>query len=624
VTHSTSARERVETSVLDRPIDLTRIDRQVVLWGALLGLALLVRLVGLTSYPLAPAEAQLASDGLALLRGEEISSRGQAQPLPVLAAALALFLFGDGDGVVRMVPLLAGLATLLMLAQLRVWFGPSPALAAGLLLALSPAMTSVSTQLDGGALLLFGALATLATAARAVREPTHGSAFALGVAAAVVLLAHPLGWLVLAALAVWGLRARRSLLLQRLPTLLGSIAGTVLLASTALLSRPGGALGFLEGSIALLVREHLTRPLAGWPLPLVLLGTDELPSVLLALAALVSGVGLRLWSREPVPQPLAAVAGWTGIAVLAALLLGGKGPVLFGLLALPVALLGGIGLQAILETVDWRAARNPWDLAVTGSAATLLLALFSLIGRLLGGPRGHLVAWLAGLMTLTVVALGLAVLTTWLWRQALRPQSVFLTIPVAMLLLLGLRTSLLLNVTTMARPGELLPAGATSPGVRLLAERITRLSGDVTTFQTDVRDPTGGHGLVIALDPALEQPLRWYFREFPNVLVVRLTTGGPREPAPDVVIAPAGVAPELAASYPDIVFREYPLRSTLPTAVAEPDWQAVLAAPLDPRVIRRYLAFLINRQVQDVPSPERFTLGLRADLGERLYGPGAH
>ncbi|MCM8748622.1 glycosyltransferase family 39 protein [Thermomicrobiaceae bacterium CFH 74404] len=623
MTQATPARERAEASVLDRRIDLTRIDREALAWTGLLGLALLVRLVGLTNYPLSPAEAQLASDGLALVRGDALSSTGQAQPLPALAAALALFLFGAGDGVIRLVPLLAGLLTLLLIARLRIWLGPGTALAAGLLMALSPALVATSTRLDGGALLLLAVVATLAAATRFDRQPGAGPTVLLGFSAALLPLAHPLGWLVLAALALWGLWHRGTALFRHAVPLVCGMLGTLLLASTALLSRPGGALGFLEGSLSLLAREHVGAPLEGWPLPLALLVTDELPATLLALAALVGALGLRVRSGEPLRPPLASLAAWTGLVLLAALLLGGKGPALYGLLALPLALLGGVGLHAALAAIDWRLARNPWDLTVTGSATTLLLAVLSLLGRLLGGSGGQAAAWLAGLLVLLLIVLGLAALTAWLWRQAARPETLFLTIPLALLLALGLRSSLLLNMTNTARPGELLTAGATSPGVRLLVERVTRLSRDVTTFQSDVRDPTGGHGLAIAVDPALEQPFRWYFRDFPNVQVVSLAEAGPLEPTPDVIIAPAALEPTLASTYPDAVIRLYPLRSSMPEALANPDWQAILSAPVDPWAVRRYLSYLIDRQVAVPPAPESFALGLRAHLAERLYGPGA-
>lgn len=623
MTQATPARERAKASVLDRRIELTRIDREALLWTGLLGLALLVRLVGLTNYPLSPGEAQLASDGLALLRGDALSSAGQAQPLPVLAAALALFLFGASDGVIRLVPLLAGLLTLVFIARLRSWLGPGTVLAAGLLAALSPALVAASTRLDGGALLLLAIVATLAAAARFNRQPGDGTAVLLGFSAALLPLAHPLGWLVLIALALWGLWRRGPALLRHALPLLGGMLGTLLLTSTALLSRPGGALGFLEGSLSILAREHLGAPFDAWSLPLALLATDELPATLLALAALAGALGLRIRSGEPLPQPFASLAAWTGLALLAALVLGGKGPALYGLLALSLALLGGVGLHAALAAIDWRIARNPWDLAVTGSATTLLLALLSLLGRLLGGPGGQASTWLAGLLVLLLIILGLAALTAWLWRQAVRPETLFLTIPLALLLALGLRSSLLLNMTNTARPGELLTAGATSPGARLLVERITRLSRDVTTFQADVRDPTGGHGLVIAIEPALEQPFRWYFRDFPNVQIASLTEAGPLEPAPDVIIAPAALEPTLASTYPNAIFRLYPLRSSVPEALANPDWQTVLSAPVDPWAVRRYLSYLIDRQVAVPPAPESFTLGLRADLAERLYGPEA-
>lgn len=622
MTQATPARERAEPTVLDRRVDLTWIDREALLWTGLLGLALLVRLVGLTNYPLSPGEAQLASDGLALVRGDALSGAGQAQPLPALAAALALFLFGAGDGVIRLVPLLAGLLTLVFIARLRPWLGPGTALAAGLLVGLSPALAAASTRLDGGALLLLAVVATLAAAARFERQPGAGPAVLLGVLAALLPLAHPLGWLVLASLALWGLWHNGPALLRHALPLLGGMLGTLLLTSTALLSRPGGALGFLEGSLSILAREHLGAPLEGWPLPLALLATGELPATLLALAALAGALGLRIRSGESLPRPMASLAAWTGLALLAALLLGGKGPALYGLLALPLALLGGVGLHATLAAIDWRLARNPWDLAVTGSGVALLLALLSLLGRLLGGPGGQVAAWLVGLLVLLLIVLGLAALTAWLWRQAARPETLFLTIPLAVLLALGLRSSLLLNMTNTARPGELLTAGATSPGVRLLVERITRLSRDVTTFQADVRDPTGGHGLVIAIDPGLEQPFHWYFRDFPNVRVVSLAEAGPLEPAPDVIIAPASMEPTLASTYPDAVFRLYQLRSGMPETLAHPDWQAILSAPIDPWAVKRYLTYLIDRQVAVPPAPESFALGLRADLAERLYGPG--
>lgn len=617
------ARSRVESTVLDHRLDLTRLDRTVLLWGGVVGLALLTRLVGLTNRPLSSSEAALASDGLALVTGGALSAVGQAQPLPVLASALAQFLLGPSDGAVRLVPLVAGLLTLGLVARTASRASAGIGLATALLVALSPTFTASATQLDGGALLLATAVATLAAATRYEEQPGGHRAALLGVAFACLPLAHPLGWLVAGALALWGAGRWGQLALRQILPLAGAALATVLLASTALLSRPGGTFAFLDTSLSALVTDYLGHPLRDWPLVPALLVTDEFPATIFALTALAVTVRWRTPGRATSPDLLRHAATWTGVALLLAITLGGKGTALYATVALPLSVLGGIGLRAVAAAIDRRAMRDPWDLGAAGAATALLLATLSLTGRLLGGPNGQAVAWLAGLLGLLAVALALGALTHWLWRRASRPQTLLLALPIVLLLALGLRTSLLLHATNTDRPGELLVAGTTSPGVRLLVDRITRLSGDVTTFQADVRDPTGGHGLTILLDEAVAQPFQWYFRAFPNLAVSALGDAVTPAPAPDVVIAPAELQPALAARYPDMVFRVYPLRAGMPEALARPDWGEILTAPVDPWTIDRFLDYLIDRQVTDPPAPELFVLGLRPDLAERLYGPAS-
>jgi hypothetical protein len=59
----------VQPSALDWHVDLTRISGENLAWVAVLLVAVLVRVIGLTSWPLSAGEAGISSDALALVLG---------------------------------------------------------------------------------------------------------------------------------------------------------------------------------------------------------------------------------------------------------------------------------------------------------------------------------------------------------------------------------------------------------------------------------------------------------------------------------------------------------------------------------------------------------------------------
>ena len=108
-------------------------------WVALVGIltvAVLLRVVDLGVRPLQPEEADLALRSWLLSRGEQAALGGN--PLLVNANAALVFMLGSDDGVLRLLPALAGLAMVWLAWALWPWLGRTGALVAALLLAISP------------------------------------------------------------------------------------------------------------------------------------------------------------------------------------------------------------------------------------------------------------------------------------------------------------------------------------------------------------------------------------------------------------------------------------------------------------------------------------------------------
>ncbi|MBO9386308.1 MAG: hypothetical protein J7453_07710, partial [Thermomicrobium sp.] len=520
-------------------------------------------------------------------------------------AALSFFLFGPGDGAARLISLLAGFASVALAIRLGQRIDPLLGWASGILLALSPTFVVASTRLDGAMLLV--SLALAAACLFLGPAPARPSAVVVGLLLGTAPLAHPLGWILTLGgtaivLARWSRRGRN------LVSLVVGALLTITLTSTFLFTRPDGLARFLVTSWQTLVTEFLGQPFAAWSRPLVLLATEEFPIFVLAL----SGAILSIRRRAARGLPVVAFLG-VGSAILF-----GNGRASALALAVTSALfLAGYGLCQLLRAIPWSTLRRSWDSAVLGMSALALLLGLSLIGRLLSGPQGDAFAWLAGVVSLLL----LLFVTLWsiqqLWRRAVAPRRTLLVLPLLALSFLASRDAMLANATTSYRPGTVLHGEDSAPGLRTTVDRLRRASMDLTMFQFDPRDPTGGHGLVIVLHDSVSQPFAWYLRDFPSLRIVS-TSDLPRALADaQVIVIPPEMHAGIAAARPELVWQPVPAQLAVPAVLRSPPWGRLVTGIVDPRDWREYITFLLYRRIAVPNLPQTVLVGLVPEVATR-------
>lgn len=133
------------------------------LFVLVLVLAGVLRLLNLDAIPLAPSEASNAYSAWQLWQPEAIIQTSASSSAYVSLTALLMPVLGADDVIARLIPALAGMGLVLVPWLMRRWLGSIGALAAGLLLAVSPTLGVVSRTADGTMLaLLAGGLLLVA------------------------------------------------------------------------------------------------------------------------------------------------------------------------------------------------------------------------------------------------------------------------------------------------------------------------------------------------------------------------------------------------------------------------------------------------------------------------------
>jgi 4-amino-4-deoxy-L-arabinose transferase-like glycosyltransferase len=602
---SVPASSAPDRSLLDREIPLGAVMLRLAPWLAVLILTALPRLYGLRSYPLAPQEARLAWDASRLVTGGDLTTAGWTQPLPTASAALAFFLFGPGDGAARLASLLAGFASVALAIRLGQRIDPLLGWASGILLALSPTFVVASTRLDGTMVLISLALVLASVLLRPT--PARSSAFVLGLLLGTAPLAHPLGWIVLLGgtalvLARWSPRGRN------LASLAVGALLIIALTSTFLFTRPDGFARFLVTSWQTLVTEFLGQPFAAWSRPLVLLATEEFPILALALGGTILSI------RRRTARGLVIVAS---LGIASTVLFGNGRTSALALMVSATIFLAGYGLCQLLRAVPWSTLRRSWESAVLGMSALALLLGLSLIGRLLSGPQGDAFAWLAGIVSLVLLLLVTLWMIQQLWRRAVAPRRLPLILPLLALSILASRDAMLANATTTYRPGTVLHGEDSAPGLRTTVDRLRRVSMDLTMFQFDPRDPTGGHGLVIVLHDSVSQPFAWYLRDFPSLRIV--STSGLPVALPDaqVIVIPPELHAGIAAARPELVWQPVPAQLAVPAVLRSPPWGRLVTGIVDPRDWREFVSFLLYRRIAVPNLPQTVLVGLVPEVATR-------
>ncbi len=512
-------------------------------------LAAVLRLYRLGLRPLNEAEATQALAAYRFVRGAIEAAPGGTIPALFTGNVAGFTLLGAGDAVARWLPALAGLVLVLLPYFLRHRLGRGGALAASLLLALSPSAVFFSRSLDGailvaasGLALAVGLIQYLDTRRPAWLYLAAGAlgfglcagpaifgllliflAFGLLLFVAEKLLDRETGWSSLR-VGWWALRAEPG---DEggpgLPTKLAAVlGGTFGLVAMTFALHPAGV-GLAADTVAAWAQGFLPET-GGAPAvyPLLLLLRYEPLLLLLGLVAM----GRRAWAArrgQPEPQqagsafPHAAfLAFWALAATLLAVVAGHN--VLLGVV--PLALLAG---QSVERAWQWLDRRARWPEVGLVAAAALVLVVFlylqvatygladntttiSFLGLTLYASSTYLI--LAGLALSLIVGLGIV---AWAWRG---PGVVLGGAWLALLLVLGLygvRQMWGANVARAADPRELLVAQTTSPQVRTLVAELEQLS---------VNESGAFHTLPVTVEAATGPVIAWYLREFEQQVVV--------------------------------------------------------------------------------------------------------
>lgn len=498
-------------------------------------LAAILRLANLDAVPLSPGEAE---EALSVWRYWQPDNGGPSfaySPAYFTLTSLLMLAFGDGDAVMRLVPTLFGVALVLLPWLWRRHLGVTGALAAGLLLAVSPVATITARTAGGTAIALAAVLLLLIAWTRYLDEGRRGwlvaafAALALGLSSAPLFLSGlttaGVAWLVQARIGPQlSLRTSSNGWRLRRDHLLGAaVAGAAIFLglATTLFLNPGG-LGAAGGVVgAWFGRFGLPTSLLTWLSPVLAFGRYE-------LAVLLPGTVAVFWaSWQGKPLPVFLVYWFTAGLLLALVQPGVVENAL--LLTLPGALLVG----CLVDDLFTRPAGQSWAavalvVLVLGGVAVVNFARYLRLA-----PHSTAVGF--GLLAAVAVGL-LAVAINFVrtWNRAAALQGT-LAGALVLLALYGWGTARWLSQEGANDPRERWVTVGTDEEVRVLRQTIIE-----TSWQT-VGAPQSAEILA-----AVEHPvLRWYLRDFRNVQMGAMT---PPEARTLMMITPASEAEPPAGS----------------------------------------------------------------------------
>ena len=489
---------------------------ELALYGLILALALALRLSGLSIRVMGATEAAGTWQAWRLAHGE--APQGAYSPLLLSAQALLFALFGSGDAVARLVPALLGSVLVIWPFWLRPYLGRCGALAASLILAISPTLVYSARYAGGVAPLTVCALGVVVLWLAYRRDGRPSYVFAIAVLIALAAIADPRAIGVLLVLAAaWGVErlafARNVLDVGSAHRVnwkaWGIVAGaTLFLAATALTLNPNGVGAWADFPRAWV--QHLAPVVNGqpWYYPLAAFLMYE---PLLILFGAIGAVDLIAGRSK------ATVLIWMGLGMLVwSTIAGGRGPGDVALICAPLALLAGRAIGNLVESwfAEARLGREGLFLGI-GLAIAVYVAFnaafyaFSLYRSL---PESQQFLWFWVLaMAVGVVLAGLVLA----WYGSAVTWRVGGVLIVIVLLLATFSAAVGLNYGRANDPRELHVRIASDEGVHDALNVLQRVS----LHQS-------GHPLSmpITVQAAVGPVWRWYLRDWEQVRIVEELT----------------------------------------------------------------------------------------------------
>jgi uncharacterized protein (TIGR03663 family) len=494
------------------------VTAEVVLYAAILGVAAVLRLWNLDASPLSTREAAQA---VAAFNGTAMPAGGSPLLFGINQVLFGLFGATVNDSGVRLAAALIGTIMALLPALFRSAIGRYGALAAALMLAISPTLVAASRSLDGAIVAAACALAANGFGLRYFtaqkRIDLIGLAIAIGLGLTsgpgvitIAVVVAPALWIVYRWVASDEDRAQLHRLRQESHALREAVligGAMCLLAATTLFLRPTGVAN---------VPEIVSAWFGAWS-AMDSIGALRLFQILIVYEPLILffGVAGLIASLRRISGVAVLLSVWTIGALIVALLQPGREVFDLTLVLTPLALLGGLLVDGVALDLErrgaWRAEGLFWIVAAAalGFAAinasrTATSAISS--NLFLGVPLSLATSLSLGTLLMALVLCGVFALLIG-WRATVRAATVTLFVALAVI---SFSSAWNLTQVRPGNPRELLwgPA-ATAPDVRAMRHLIEAVSTQRTGLVDQVQV-----GVTL---PADDPVLRWYLRDFKRV-----------------------------------------------------------------------------------------------------------
>lgn len=637
--------DRVPASLLDRPIGVVSIGWFAIASVLTLLAAFLLRFVLLDAYTLTQREGAWAYSAWSFYVGRPIpggESLPLVAPLFLILEALSFFLFGVTDVIARTLPALIGLGMVALILALRPFFSRSSIIGMMVLISLSPTLVFASRTVDPTILVAFFALLAVVSTLRSglQRDPRGlGWPAALGLAIGGMLASGPAGisailaagsGLVVASMSnAGGKVGHRNTVRDGLRTivqdrssviaLLGGIAATMVLAFTRLLSDPAAIQGVLTTFSEW--GQMMATGTSETPTQFFFSGALLYESLAVAFAVIAMTTAPRNGGEHESGRPiqLTILLVWFVAALLLHSLAAGRQPEHAALVTLPLVLLGGVGLGRMTERIPWRSlgtSRAGLVLVALLGLVIGVLAVITLIARsndsgaaVSDGPSSAI--RIAFVFLVVVVPLGILVGREFSSSRGTRYVGWASLLVLATILgIYTVRTTTELAYVRADSGRELLAQRVPTDGVRAFVDQTLRLSRDLSLTDVSNVDNTGSYGISIAIDPALQWPYAWYFRDFPDV---RVTTPAGWDDA-DMVIAPTQEGMEEAG----YIVQSRNWVNRVPTAYEDLGIGEIAAAVGTPSRWYESIRYLLFRELPTTPAPEQIYVGYTFQLSNQM------
>lgn len=490
-------------TTLDLPTEEVNQDNRSLIVGGLylltVFMAAVMRLSGLDSVPLSPAEALQALNVWQFLQPGNTAVSIQSPAYFSLTSLLMAF-FGDSDVTARLVPALFGIGLVLLPWFLRERLGSVGALVTAVLLAISPLNAVVARTVGGDALAIFAVGLTAVALMRTYDTQSKPWLYTLAIAIGLGITSAPLFYTGLITLMLAWLLSQfvgpklndEVFSIER--DLWGKTAVfflvTALLLSTRFLTYLPGI-----GAAAGIFGDWITQFAFSGGLqqllePFLALVRYELVLVIFGIFTILWAV----WRNQPFGTLL--VYWLTGALIILLLQRGTLNNAL--VIVLPSYLLIGLFTHTILhKAITWQSWLMAAVLALLGGAIVVNIARF-LRASVYGTELANI--WM-GLIIFVVAVFALYFM--WIWSETAVIQGSLLAVLI-LLIIYQWGTAWNLTHTNGNNPAERWITTATADGLPLMATTLRDVSRQVVGSDYDIE-----------VHSAVDTPaLRWYLRDF--------------------------------------------------------------------------------------------------------------